>query len=288
MHDVPDQPPVDDATDVLAGHLWLQEFVDGTPFRFQLQAGGGLRFGDDRRTFDADDAPTHLRYAVHAIARELDRSALRRAVDDVESITLVGIATHRRRAGYDWQRLPGFLGTDVWDADAGESGEWLPPDRVEQVFDSLDLDPVNAVAKEVRAADFQPDRYEFPDSAWRDGPVAGVVVRNKTGGRAVLENPAVSSAEPTESDVDLDHDATPEERADRLADEFATDALFQRTADAIQADETRSLDFDSLQQAVLDSIYREHAPTFEHVSVDSTAFRRAVAERTSEAVGRLA
>lgn len=284
MQDVPELPAVADAPDVLSGHLWLQEHVDGTAFRVQVRDAAPIRFGDATRAFDAADSPPHLRHAVHEVKRDIDRAALRRAVDDVESITFVGTATHRRHVDYDWARLPGFLGWGVWDADAGASGDWLPPDRTEQVFDSLGLEPADTVAKEVRAADFHPDSYDFPDSAWRDGPVAGIVVRNKTGGRALLENPDVLDEE-AELAIDVDHELDPAEAAAVLADELPIPHLLDRVAAAIEADDARTLTFDSLQEAVLDACYREYTPTFERASVDPDAFRRAIAERTSEFIG---
>jgi hypothetical protein len=277
MHDVPVPPDVADAPDVLEGHLWLQELVDGTPLRWQLRDAAPIRFGDDVRPFEADDAPRPLRYAVHEVDRRLDRGALRRAVDDVESVTCVGIATHRRRVDYDWEHLPGFLGTDVWDDDVGD---FLPPDRAEQVFEALGLAPVNVLAKEVRAADFHPERYAFPASAWRDGPAAGVLVRNKTGGRARLPNPDVLATE-SPPDQESSGDAT----ADALADRYVTRSRFDRAASAIEDEYGGPPGFDALQERVLDGIYREHAPVFEHTTVDHDAFRRAVAERTSAFLG---
>lgn len=279
MHDVPPLPVVADAPAAVTGHLWLQELVDGTPLRFQVQEAGPIRFGDETRRFDADDAPRELRYAVHEVQRDLDRAALRTAVADVETVTFVGVATHRRRVDYDWQRLPGFLGTDVWDED---TDEFLPPDRAEQVFRSLDLTPVNALAKEVRAADFHPNRYEFPDSNWRDGKVAGVVVRNKTGGRARLPNPAVLASADEQDGIDpRPKDVTGDETADEFAEQFATRDRFQRAAATLEDEYGGAPGFDALQERVLDGIYREFTPVFEHAAIDHDAFRRAVAERTS-------
>lgn len=277
MHEVPPLADVADAPDVLTGHLWLQELVDGSPLRFQVRTAAPIRFGDDRREFDADDVPRPLRYAVHEVQRDLDRAALRNAVENVETITFVGVATHRRRVDYDWAHLPGFLGTDVWEDD---TDEFLPPDRAEQVFSSLGLTPLNALAKEVRAADFQPQRYEFPDSNWRDGPVAGVVVRNKTGGRARLPNPDVLA-----SADERPGDSTGDESAEALAVEFATLDRFQRAAATLKDEYGATPGFDALQERVLDGIYREFTPAFEHAAVDHDAFRRAVAERTSEYLG---
>lgn len=281
MHEVPSLPDVADAPDALTGHLWLQELVDGSPLRFQVQSAAPVRFGDDRREFADDDAPHPLRFAIHEVQRDLDRAALRQAVDDVETVTFVGVATHRRRVDYDWHRLPGFLGTDVWDDD---TDEFLPPDRAVQVFASLGLTPLNALAKEVRAADFQPKRYEFPESNWRDGPVAGVIVRNKTGGRARLPNPDVLARDDERPWKAPDAESC-EELAAEFAREFATDDRFQRAASTLEDEYGTPPGFDALQERVLDSIYREAAPAFEHAAVDHDEFRRAVAEQTSEYVG---
>lgn len=280
MHEVPPFPDVADAPDALTGHLWLQELVDGSPLRFQVRTAAPIRFGDDRREFAADEAPRPLRFAIHEVQRDLDRAALRQAVDDVETVTFVGVATHRRRVDYDWHRLPGFLGTDVWDDD---TDEFLPPDRAEQVFSSLGLTPLNALAKEVRAADFQPQRYEFPDSNWRDGPVAGVVVRNKTGGRARLPNPDVLASDDGRP-WEVPEDEAGEEQTVAFAEQFATDDRFQRVASTLEDEYGAAPGFDALQERVLDGIYREFAPAFEHAAVDHDEFRRAVAERTSEYV----
>lgn len=269
MHAVPPRPALDDAP-TLTGHLWLQERVDGTPLRVQLGSDGRLRFGDDRGEFDAADAPPELRFGVHEVERRLDRAALRDAVGDVESVTLVGTAPHARGVDYDWDRLPGFLGTDVHDA---HSGDWLPPDRAEQVFERLGLASVNTVAKEVRAADFQPERYAFPDSAWRDGPVAGVVVRTKTGGRARLENPDVLESGPAGmSDV---HDPS----VGDLASRFATRERIEHAHAALESEYGSPPGFDALQERVMDSIHRERAPLFEDVGIDHVALRRGVAAR---------
>lgn len=281
MHEALPLPDVADAPDAFTGHLWLQEFVDGSLLRFQARTADQMRFGDDRREFTAADAPRPLRFAIHEIQRNLDQAALRHAVDDVETVTFVGVATHRRRVDYDWHRLPGFLGTDVWDDD---TDEFLPPDRAEQVFTSLGLTPLNALAKEVRAADFQPQRYEFPDSNWRDGPVAGVVVRNKTGGRARLPNPNVLASD-DEQPWDAPGNDSGEDLAPAFAAEFATADRFQRAAATLEDEYGTTPGFDALQERVLDCIYREVAPAFEHAAIDHDEFRRAVAERTSEYIG---
>ena len=285
MQTVPSLSDVGDAPGLLdSGHLWLQEFVDGQPFRFQLGADARIRFGTGQREFVSDDAPQAYRHAVHHVQRALDRGALRDAVADTETVTFFGVATHRNRLDYDWGRLSSVLVTDVHDAgkqdtESGhhDGGQFLPPARVEQVTERLGLAPVNALEKEVRATDFDPGGYEFPDSAWRDGPVAGVVFRNKTGQRAVLENEDVLNG------TDGGADDSSAEDAESAVAEYAPESRYQRVARALEA-EGQSVSFDAVQERVLDGVYREHAPAFceGRPPVDLAAFERAVARRTSE------
>lgn len=284
MQNVPSLPDAGDAAGLFdGGHLWIQEFVDGQPFRFQLGADALLQFGNAQHEFSGDDAPRSYRHAVHHVQRALDRNALRDAVEDTETVTFVGVATHRERVDYDWARLPSVFVTDIHDSDAGptesNAGQFLPPARVEQVTERLGLAPVNALAKEVRATDFDPASYEFPDSAWRDGPVAGVVLRNKTGQRAMLENERVLD-DAAAGTVD----APPEDTdAADVAAEYAPEPRYRRVARELEG-KGQSLSFDAVQERVLDGIYREHAPRFcdGRPPVDLAAFEQAVAKRTSE------
>ncbi|MDZ5812448.1 hypothetical protein U4E84_13945 [Halorubrum sp. AD140] len=195
MRRFPPLPHIDDSDapdDLLEGHLWLLELIDGTGLRFSMDESGLLRFGGPETTdVDLDAVPLALRPAVRHVRGRFDREALRGAVAAPAAVTFLGVATHHRGTDYDWDRIPPFLGTDVWvgadgeetaGADTGD-GAFRPPDAAAAIFEGVGLDPVNAVAREVNARDFDPDEYAVPTSAWRDGPAAGVVVRNKRGGR---------------------------------------------------------------------------------------------------------
>ncbi len=178
-------PSVDTAPDSLLqrGHLWIQEKIDGGGVRFQLQSTGMIRLGNRERVYKADDVPLSHQHLLRHLRENLDREALRAAVGDVESVVFFGDATVKRTINYDWERTPSFLGYDIWFAD---EERFLPPDAVEQVYETLGLHSVNTFQKEVRAVDFDPNSYEIPNSNWYDGPAAGVVLRNKTGDRAEL------------------------------------------------------------------------------------------------------
>jgi len=174
MKSYPTIPRVANAPEELfEGHLWLLEKVDGAQLRFQLQGSGLIRFGTRERVFDdPTELPLAYQHAVRHVRERLDRDALRQAVDDVTGVTFFGVSTHRHTVEYDWERLPPFLGIDVH-----TSEQFLPPDRAEGIFERLGLEPVNAVEREVRGRDFDPNSYEIPPSAWYDGPAAGVVIR---------------------------------------------------------------------------------------------------------------
>ncbi len=267
-------PSVENAPEGMfdSGHLWLLEKVDGALFRFQLRESGLLRFGDRTRVYDDPDAvPPPYEHAVDHVQRRLGREALRNAVDDVESVVFFGVSTHRRTIEYDWDRIPPFLGFDVWSDDAET---FRPPDVTEKAFEQLGLTPVNAFERERNTRDFDPSTYRVPDSAWYDGPAKGVVIHNKKGGRAKLLHPDFETTD------DLSPiDDSPEELAERLA----TDRRFEAIAADLRS-RGQPVSFETLHERAFEAIVREeHGRLFDgDSSVDLLAFRSAVAERTGE------
>jgi hypothetical protein len=270
MKQFPSTPRLEDAPpDLLDGHLWLVEYVDGAPFRFQLQDSGRLRFGDDQRVYDPDDVPAPYQHAVRHVQERLDRTALREAVENVTDIVFFGTAMHRQAIEYDWDRTPSFLGSDVWDAG---NDQFRPVTSVGKIFDQLGLDAVAVFERERNARDFDPDSYTIPASGYYDGPAAGVVVRNKQGQRGLLPNPDVAT--PDETPV-VDASAT------ELAGRYATDRRFERVASSLE-DRGWDVTVDVLYERTLDDILRaNHRTLFEGTrSVDMAAFRSEVAALT--------
>jgi hypothetical protein len=211
------------------------------------------------------------------VRETLDRAALREAVDDVESVVFFGYAMHRRGVDYDWERTPNVLGSDVWSA---TTGEYLRPDQVEKVYRRLGFEPLPAVRAEQRAADFDPETYAFPDSAWYDGPVAGVLVRNKTGLRARLDNPDVGDDERSdEGEADAANDAVADPVA--FAERHATAERFDAVAARLRR-EGRAVTFDTLYERTTETLVRAHHHRLfgGREAVDVRALRSAVAERT--------
>ena len=273
MHSFPSVPHVDDAPDALleSGHLWLLESVAGAPLRFRLRESGLIEFGDADRVSDSpDDLPPQYQHAVRHIRETLDREALRAAVDDVESIVFFGQAMQYRGVDYDWDRTPSFLGTDIWAADAGR---FRPPDAVDGIFDRLGLDGVNPVAQELPARDFRPASYEVPESAWYDGPAAGVVIADKSGHRGRLPNPDVRD---TETVSPRPAETTASDLADRYGSRQRLAGLRKGLIETGQP-----ATVDALAERALEAAVRELDPRlFEaggETSVDPGAFRAELA-----------
>jgi len=263
MKQYPPIPPLDDAPDGLldSGHLWLLEHIDGAQLRFRLRESGLVEFGDRERVYGAaENLPDTYRHAVRHVRENLDRDALRDAVDDPASVVFFGEATSYHTLDYDWERTPSLLGFDVWTAETG----FRPPDAVERIFETFGLHPVNAVAREVNTRDFDPESYAMPESAWRDGPPAGVVVRNKRGQRAKLVHPDFEARSPPAA-----AEGTPAELAARTA----TPERFEKLdsgADAVSVDEL-------VERALADIFRTEHARLRRLEGVDLSTFRSEVA-----------
>ncbi|WP_424002674.1 RNA ligase family protein [Haloarcula salina] len=272
MKQFPSIPHVSDAPDDLfhKGHLWILEKVDGANMRFQLRESGLLRFGDRNRVYEDPNAvPEPYRHAIRDIREGLDRDAFRRAVDNVDSYIFFGEAMHHHVIDYDWERTPSFLGFDVWSAD---DNRFLSPDVIEGIFDRLGLQSVNAIERERRAQELNPDSYEIPQSVWYDGPAEGVVIRNKRGGRAKLLHPDFQEGDET---IPVEGDAT------ALARRYATQQRFRKIAATLEHRE-QAVTVETLYERTLEDIVREEHKRLYHGTdtIDMGALRSEVAALT--------
>lgn len=164
------------------GHLWIQEYVVGGLLRFRMDPSGLLHFGDSTTEFDAEAIPPHYRSGVEAVRRDIDRDRLRDGVNAVDEYTFFGVVPLRDGVEYGWAELPAFLGHDIWD---GKSEGFTAEDVTERVFTAIGLKTVPTFEKEVPARHFEPTTYPFPESAFMEEAVPGVVVRKKHGQPAV-------------------------------------------------------------------------------------------------------
>lgn len=264
------------SADVPDGHLWLLEYVTGAPLRFSVAESGLISFGTADRRFE--EVPLSFGSAARHVREAIDLDALRAAAEDPSSVTFFGVATRLESVDYDWDRLPPFLGTDVW---SGDRGAYLPPDAVERAFDRLGLTPTNAFEKEVPARHFSLSAFSVPDSRWYDGPAPGVLFRNKTGDRALVPDRDVGDRRPEPLDgpaADVVDRVLTDERIDRAVDAVAAnDSPAKDPAGTGQAAGVEA----TFERALEDVVRREYARLYRDgdLVVDSGAFRSAAVER---------
>ncbi len=135
----------------------------------------------------------------------------------------------------------------------------------------------------MNARDFDPGAYEVPESAWYDGPAAGVVVRNKRGGRGKL------TADGGDEER-REHGADDHEDPATLAAREATGDRLERATDAIKR-RGEPVRVDALVERVTESVARETPVRFDEdtpVGIDTDRFRTAVAERARTFLDRRA
>jgi hypothetical protein len=290
MRSFPPLPNVlgpDAPDDLLSGHLWLLELIDGTGLRVRMEESGLLRFGGPETIYeDFDAVPLALRPAVRHVRERFDREALRASVDDPAGVVFFGVAPHYRGTEYDWERLPPFLGTDVWSVGgAATGGAFRPPDAAAAIFEGVGLDPITVVERERNARDFDPGAYRIPQSAWRDGPAAGVVVRNKRGGRGTI---TPGDDETTRSATERSASDEPDELGefDEIVTRYVTRARVNRAVNAAG----RGGDPPAtgpIADRVVESVARETPVRFTDdgavaAAVDRDRFRTAVVDRVRE------
>lgn len=269
MEQFPEIPDLADAPAVVErGHVWVTELVAGDPLRFRVLADGRVEFGDRQRVFGTS-VPPEREFAARHVRTSLDRRALAAAVEDPTDYTFFAVATRRKGLDYDWERLPPVVGVGVHD---GRAGTLRPPDAAHGIFDRLGLAPVEPVAREVAARDFDADDYATPGSAYHDGPAKGVVIANKAGGLARRHNPAFPD-EDSATGRPGSYDS-----ADELAAAFATDERIRRALEEHDAADAADAVYDLVVCAA-------HPHVFGRGGVDRERLRSAVATRVYERVG---
>ncbi|WP_049907925.1 hypothetical protein [Haloferax elongans] len=236
-----------------------------------MTSAGLLVFGDREHRFD--DIPPAYRYAVRYVRDRFDRDAFGDAVSEPTDFVFFGVAPCNLGLDYDWARLPPFLGHAVW---TDEQDRLLPVDTAEQVFERLGLDPVNTVEKEVNVRDFHPGRYEIPDSAWGNGPAAGVIVENRRGGRALLRNPAFD---------DRDSPGPIRDDPASVADRLVTSDRIERAVGEVES-AGNPVTTEAVRTRVFEMVAREEYIRLDAAGVDWDGLRSAVGSVVGAALGR--
>jgi len=269
----PETPALDEVA--FSGHVWVQELPTGGEFRFQVAASGFVTVATTEQSFDTVVAvPPQCRRAAELINERLDREALEAATDDPSDVTFCGIVTRAAGVEYDWDSVPPFVGVDVW---SGQQGQFLSPDAATAVFDRLGVPTLPAIDKELAAAHADFARYAdesgFPQSAWRDGQAAGVLIRDKSGTRGVAWSHRHSHEPPSEP-----------QSAEEVAAEYATKRRIERTIAALRAGD-QPVSVDAIRDRLIADVAREsYAALFSdgEFVASLSAFQSAVGERVQQ------
>lgn len=263
MKPYPSTPQLKDAPESLLsrGHLWLREHIAGPRVRFMMESSGRLVFGSREQVFD--DVPPPYEHTVRHIREQFDRNAFHGAVEDPSAYVFFGVASCHVGVAYDWDRMPSFLGYTIWN---GAKERFLPLDTAEQVFERLNLAPVNAFQKEVNVRDFHPERFEMPDSEWYDGPAAGIRIENRSGGSALMNTGAIN-----EQRVDEPLDDDPRV----VANELVTDGRIARAIEAIETS-GKPVTTADVHARVFELLVREEYIRLDQSRIDLEAVRSAV------------
>jgi hypothetical protein len=246
--------------EIFEGNIWIQELLDAEPLRFVVDSGR-LQFANADRPIEHDSVPSRYRASVRTVRNNFDMGEILETVESPETYTFVCDATVCRTIPYDWRRLPPVVGVGIYDDDANQ---WLPPDVAARAYDRLGLPTVNAFERELPARHFYPDRYDTPTSAWYDGPPAGILIRDKNGGRACRYSSGFAPDRSPETD-----NRDPEV----LVDAYVTDDRIQQVLTAVGAPQ----DFDMIFERVIDRVFRETPAVVG--DEDMRAFRSATAKR---------
>jgi len=273
VNSCPETPTLGDSD--FSGHVWVQELPTGAQFRFQVAPSGLVTFATADRSFDTLAAvPPQFRRAAETIHERLNRQALEAATDDPSDVTFCGIATRNEGIAYDWQTVRPFVGVDVH---SGQKDQFLSPDSATGVFKRLGVSTLPAVDKELNVAHAALSRYEdqsgFPPSAWRDGHAAGVLIRDKSGGRALAWAEEFGSAPTSEA-----------KSATELANEYATEERIAQTIATLR-EEDRSVTVDTIRDRLIADVTRaSYADLFSDGTflASLSAFHSAVAERVQQ------
>jgi hypothetical protein len=163
---------------------------------------------------DVDDTFDH---AIEFVREETDKGALVEQDGLWGPFTFFGEAMHPHTLDYNWDKVPSFLGFDVYDHGLEQ---FLVFDNAEAVFEAIGL-PVVPVVYEGPAEDFKD--LEAPDSQYHDGPAEGVVIVNEdTGQRAKYRSDKFKEMHGSQSVSDPDEYELDDSAV--LARQFTTEA----------------------------------------------------------------
>lgn len=160
-----------DPASAVSGDVRTEEAVSGLPLRFRYK-DDVLKFGIGSTTH-IGDPPLNYRHATDHIRKEIDRHEVLRFDD----YTFLGYATTYVGIEYNWNKIPSYVGCDIYNE---EQNEFLGAKEVERIHSEIGLSSQPTTSNE--------------ESVYRDGTVRGIEYRQDRN-RYVSLNPVTTKKE---------------------------------------------------------------------------------------------
>lgn len=153
---------------LLDGKLIIQEKIDGGNFRFM--------FKDDlmivgSRTQVLDDSNENITAWERVIKYLSEQTKDKKK----EGVIFFGEAILRHTLNYDFDKMPAFLGFDVWDID---KEVFLPYKKVVKLFKQYNIELCPFIKEGVWGKDLSEKDLEIPRSKYVDNWAEGIMIKN--------------------------------------------------------------------------------------------------------------
>jgi len=155
--------------------IYIQEKMDGANFRFRI-LNCDFIFGSRTQQLTSNkgeetNVPKNFKRCIDYIKEKISRNR----IIIPEDYVFFGEAMHKHTMGYDWEKVPPFLGFDIWDS---KKGVWLDYPIVADIYQGLGLDVVPLIDV-VEAKDIiKVDDSIVPQSRYSIDFAEGVVFKN--------------------------------------------------------------------------------------------------------------
>ena len=148
----------------------IQEKIDGANFRFIITEEG-IIFGSRGRILEEEDKQNNFwKRCVEFIKEKTKNNKLYK-----NKYIFYGECCVRHTIGYDWEKIPSFLGFDIYDI---EKEEFVHYPECKEMYEKLNL-PFVPIIDEKKAKEITKlDEKLIPKSQYYEGTAEGIVLKN--------------------------------------------------------------------------------------------------------------
>lgn len=165
------------------GKLFIKEKYDGQNMRLKADhENKRILYGSRNAVYkNEEDTAKTYRQGVNYIEDQvgLDYETLAALENEFKAeLTLFVENMVRHSLEYDRDSMPQVIGIDVYIHREEEEGQYAHPGTVEMVFNDLGIKPARTVDV-VEATEFDLEKFEIPESEYRDGKAEGVIFKHE-------------------------------------------------------------------------------------------------------------